>query len=55
MPFTTVEQYLAGLEALALLTRRVSGDQEWKLPIFYLPAAVSDFYLPADALAEHKI
>ena len=47
---------MAGLEALASLTqRRGNGSQQYARPIFYLPAAVSDFYLPADALAEHKI
>ena len=38
---------MEGLEALATLTQEKT--------IFYLPAAVSDFYLPADSLAEHKI
>ena len=47
--FTTVEDYLVGLEALAELTTSVPKV------IFYMPAAVSDFYLPAEGLAEHKI
>ena len=49
MSFTTVEDYLVGLEALAELTTSVPNV------IFYMPAAVSDFYLPAEGLAEHKI
>lgn len=51
IPFVTVGDYLAGLEALARLT----GDCRAQRAIFYLPAAVSDFYLPEEALAEHKI
>ena len=51
IPFTTVEDYLNGLEQLAELTKEVESPRV----IFYLPAAVSDFYLPADQLAEHKI
>ena len=47
--FTTVEDYLCGLECLAQVT---AGDRK---AIFYLPAAVSDFYLPAADLTEHKI
>ena len=55
--YTSVEDYLTGLEALAELTTSQGGGQRGgrPRPIFYLPAAVSDFYLPADSLAEHKI
>lgn len=47
--FTTVQDYLSGLETLAEVTKTVPSV------VFYLPAAVSDFYLPEDKLAEHKI
>lgn len=47
--FTTVQDYLSGLETLAEVTKTVPSV------VFYLPAAVSDFYLPVDKLAEHKI
>ena len=50
IPFTTVFDYLSCLEAIA---RSVGcyGDQV----IFYLAAAVSDFYIPWAKLVEHKI
>ena len=54
VPFTTVEDYLNGLEALASLTVSTTQDSQQRA-IFYLPAAVSDFYLPARDLTEHKI
>ena len=51
VPFTTVQHYLTGLEALSRLSRHLTSPRV----IFYLPAAVSDFYLPDENLAEHKI
>ena len=52
IPFVTVSDYLGGLEALARLTGHHCTTPR---VIFYLPAAVSDFYLPEETLAEHKI
>ena len=49
IPFTTIQDYLKGLDNLAELTKEITR------PIFYLPAAVSDFYLPDENLAEHKL
>lgn len=48
--FTTVFEYLVFLRAIALQLAPC-GDQV----MFYLAAAVSDFYIPWEQLAEHKI
>ena len=54
VPFTTVEDYLNGLDSIACLAAEVS-QQGLRGTIFYLPAAVSDFYIPRADLSEHKI
>ena len=50
MPFTTLSDYLwllrACCEALAPLGKRA---------MLYLAAAVSDFYIPAASMSEHKL
>ena len=50
LPFTTVTEYLWNLRGLAVLMRPLGPRA-----LFYLPAAVSDFFLPKDRLSEHKI
>ena len=51
LPFETVLEYLALLQA----TAQVLGRRLQSRCLFYLAAAVSDFYLPPEAMAEHKI
>ncbi|SCU88665.1 LADA_0E11430g1_1 [Lachancea dasiensis] len=48
LPFTTVNQYLWSLKSIAQLLNS-SGS------LFYLAAAVSDFFVPHSKLPEHKI
>lgn len=50
LPFTTVTEYLFELRSLATLLQPVGSRA-----IFYLAAAVSDFFIPRDKMAEHKI
>ena len=50
LPFTTVTEYLFELRALAMLMRPLKGRA-----LFYLAAAVSDFFIPRDRMEEHKI
>lgn len=50
LPFTTVTDYLFELRALAMLMRPLQGRA-----LFYLAAAVSDFFIPRDRMEEHKI
>ena len=50
LPFTTVTEYLWELKEIALLMRPLGS-----MGLFYLAAAVSDFFVPRDRLAEHKI
>ena len=50
LPFTTVTEYLFELRALAMLMRPLKGRA-----LFYLAAAVSDFFIPRDKMEEHKI
>lgn len=50
LPFTTVNDYLWELKEIALLMRPLGSRG-----LFYLAAAVSDFFIPRDKLAEHKI
>ena len=50
LPFTTVTEYLFELRALAKLMQPL-GDRA----LFYLAAAVSDFFIPRDRMEEHKI
>ena len=46
----TVQEYLDGLENLVSLTTDLGSRA-----VFYVAAAVSDFYIPEDKMAEHKI
>ncbi|XBW35137.1 hypothetical protein QEN19_000700 [Hanseniaspora menglaensis] len=48
LPFTTVNDYLWSLRSIAVLLNSRNC-------IFYLAAAVSDFYVPYDKLPKHKI
>ncbi|WCJ44558.1 Phosphopantothenate--cysteine ligase 2 [Euphorbia peplus] len=50
LPFTTIFEYLQMLQLIATVMR----DLE-KRTMFYLAAAVSDFYVPWKDMAEHKI
>ncbi|KAJ9205084.1 hypothetical protein DTO164E3_1707 [Paecilomyces variotii] len=50
LPFTTVTDYLFELRSLAILMRPLGPNA-----LFYLAAAVSDFFIPRDRMAEHKI
>lgn len=50
LPFTTVTSYLFLLREVSV-RMRVLGNQG----LFYLAAAVSDFFVPPDRMAEHKI
>lgn len=50
LPFTTVTEYLFELRSLATLLQPLGGRA-----LFYLAAAVSDFFIPRDRMEEHKI
>jgi len=50
LPFTTVTEYLFELRSLATLMQPLSSRA-----LFYLAAAVSDFFIPRDRMEEHKI
>ncbi|OMO94119.1 hypothetical protein COLO4_16517 [Corchorus olitorius] len=50
LPFTTIFEYLQMLRIIAISMRSL-GPQA----MFYLAAAVSDFYVPWKSMAEHKI
>ncbi|MCJ1396643.1 hypothetical protein MMC18_009535 [Xylographa bjoerkii] len=50
LPFTTITDYLWGLREVALLMSPLGPTA-----LFYLAAAVSDFFVPRHKLAEHKI
>lgn len=50
LSFTTITDYLWELRQIATLMRPLGADG-----LFYLAAAVSDFFLPRDRLSEHKI
>ncbi|KAJ5154631.1 uncharacterized protein N7500_010070 [Penicillium coprophilum] len=50
LPFTTVAEYLFELRSIAKLMRPLGPDA-----LFYLAAAVSDFFIPRSRMAEHKI
>ena len=50
LTFTTVTEYLWNLKEIAMLMRPLGPAG-----LFYLAAAVSDFFLPEDRLEEHKI
>lgn len=50
LPFTTVQQYLFTLKLVAQQLSVIGSNA-----LFYLAAAVSDFFLPSSKLPEHKI
>ncbi|XP_031273047.1 phosphopantothenate--cysteine ligase 2-like [Pistacia vera] len=50
LPFTTIFEYLQMLQMVAVSLRSLGP-----LAMFYLAAAVSDFYVPWKSMAEHKI
>ena len=50
LPFTSVSEYLWELQDIAQLMRPLGPKA-----LFYLAAAVSDFFLPRDRISEHKI
>ena len=50
IPFVTVNDYLWELRELAHLMRPLGS-----CALFYLAAAVSDFFIPSDRMVEHKI
>lgn len=50
LPFTTVSEYLWTLKEIAILMQPLGPRG-----LFYLAAAVSDFFIPSDRLSEHKI
>ncbi|RMJ24234.1 Phosphopantothenate-cysteine ligase [Aspergillus sp. HF37] len=50
LPFTTIAEYLFELRSMAKLMRPLGANA-----MFYLAAAVSDFFIPRDRMAEHKI
>uniref|UniRef100_A0A803PBB3 DNA/pantothenate metabolism flavoprotein C-terminal domain-containing protein n=1 Tax=Cannabis sativa TaxID=3483 RepID=A0A803PBB3_CANSA len=50
LPFTTIFEYLQMLRMIA-----ISFNKHGPNAMFYLAAAVSDFYVPWQTMAEHKI
>lgn len=50
IPFTSVNDYLWELRSIALLMRPLAARG-----LFYLAAAVSDFFIPAERMVVHKI
>uniref|UniRef100_A0A2N9G700 DNA/pantothenate metabolism flavoprotein C-terminal domain-containing protein n=1 Tax=Fagus sylvatica TaxID=28930 RepID=A0A2N9G700_FAGSY len=50
LPFTTIFEYLQMLQMVATSLRSLGAHA-----VFYLAAAVSDFYVPWQSMAEHKI
>jgi phosphopantothenate---cysteine ligase (ATP) len=50
LPFRTVTSYLASLELVATVVNDCRS-----LVVFYMAAAVSDFYIPAEEMPMHKI
>ncbi|KXT07201.1 hypothetical protein AC578_2322 [Pseudocercospora eumusae] len=50
LPFVTVNDYLWLLREFAMLLQPLGANA-----LFYLAAAVSDFFVPADRMVEHKI
>lgn len=50
LPFSTISEYLWHLREIAMIMRPLGPKS-----LFYLAAAVSDFFLPQDRLSEHKI
>lgn len=50
IPFTSVTDYIDKLQNISIALGKL-GNQS----LFYLAAAVSDFYIPEDMMIEHKI
>lgn len=50
IPFVTVNDYLWALREMAYIMRPLKSSA-----LFYLAAAVSDFFIPQDRMVEHKI
>jgi len=50
LPYTTITEYLWALRAIATLMKPLGANA-----MFYLAAAVSDFFVPKDRMVEHKI
>lgn len=50
LPYTTITEYLFELRSLAVLMQPLGSRA-----LFYLAAAVSDFFIPRDRMEEHKI
>ncbi|KAL8478090.1 hypothetical protein ACS0TY_030111 [Phlomoides rotata] len=50
LPYTTIFEYLQILQMIALSLRNLESNA-----LFYLAAAVSDFYVPWESMAVHKI
>lgn len=50
LPFTTVSEYMFELRSMAKIMRPIGSNA-----LFYLAAAVSDFFIPRSRMAEHKI
>ncbi|KAI8548211.1 hypothetical protein RHMOL_Rhmol07G0255400 [Rhododendron molle] len=50
LPFTTIFEYLQILQLIAMSMKNLG-----KCAMFYLAAAVSDFYVPWKSMVEHKI
>lgn len=50
LPFTSITEYLWSLRAMAYAMKPIGSSA-----MFYLAAAVSDFFVPKDRLSEHKI
>ncbi|KAI9800751.1 MAG: hypothetical protein M1833_003168 [Piccolia ochrophora] len=50
LPFTSITDYLWELRSIATLMRPLGARG-----LFYLAAAVSDFFIPKDRMVEHKI
>lgn len=52
LPYTTVTQYLFSLRSIAMTMSKMHVDTRC---VFYLAAAVSDFFMPQSRLPTHKI
>ncbi|KAF5175226.1 Glutamate receptor [Thalictrum thalictroides] len=50
LPFTTIFEYLQSLQLVAISMKNLGSRG-----MFYLAAAVSDFYVPWESMTEHKI
>jgi len=50
LPYTTINEYLWALKDIAISMKPLGANA-----LFYLAAAVSDFFVPRDRMVEHKI